>query len=190
MKKLLLYALPLGLIISLLTIFNSNSYSQQSSSVKTTISSKQTSGQDSAKNLELDTDEDSEDYEDTDENDVYIASSSKQVSSSDSNMQRNSLSISSANLKQPHILKINSPNGKVQGEIKINGKVVKRFNQNKLELNLSPYLSRGQQKVEVSGRYNPATASVTLEMKSSGNEISQQDSGSGILNYVLDLNVQ
>ncbi|BAZ08312.1 hypothetical protein NIES4071_01170 [Calothrix sp. NIES-4071] len=191
MKKLLLYALPLGLIISVITLLSNNSYSQQTSSVKTTISSnssKQTS-QHSVKNIEKDIDEDSDNHEDHEEDDVNFTSSHSQISSN-SDIQRNSLNINAADLKQPHILKINSSNAKLQGQIKINGKVVRRLKNNQSEINLSPYLSRGQQKVEISGSYTPVTASVTVEMKSADNNISQQTSGNGILNYTLDLNVQ
>jgi hypothetical protein len=192
MRKLLLYALSLGFIITLVAGFSNNfSYSQQTSSVKTTIKAKQTSEQSSLQKSELNTD-DTDDYDEdySDGDDVNFTSSNSQVSSNSSNIQRNSLSISTANLKQPHILKINSPNAKLQGEIKINGKVVRRLKNNQSEINLSPYLSVGQQKVQVSGRYTPATASVSVEMKSSDSNISQQSSGSGTLNYTLDLNVQ
>lgn len=117
-------------------------------------------------------------------------SSQTQISSDSGDIQRNSLSIDAASLRQPQILKINSSNANVRGEIKINGKVVRRLNSKRSEINLSPYLSRGKQKVEVSARYSPATASVSVEMKSSNNDISQQSSGSGTLNYTLDLDVR
>lgn len=186
MRKLLLYALPLGLIISLVTLFNNNSYSQQISAVKTTTSSQQTSRASSVKSSERNNDDDDDE---TDSDDANYTSSHSQVSNN-SNIQTNSLSISVANLKQPHILKINSPNAKLQGEIRINGKVVRRLNSKQSSINLSPYLSRGQQKVEVSGRYTPATASVSVQMNSPDSNISQQTSGNGTLNYTLDLNVQ
>lgn len=188
MRKLLLYALPLGLIISVITVFNSNSYSQQTSSVKTTINSKQASKPSSTQKSARFTDDDDDD-KDADGDDMNFTSSNSQVSNN-SNYQTNSLSISAANLKKPHILKINSPNAKLQGEIRINGKVVRRLKNNQLQINLSPYLSRGQQKIKISGRYTPATASVTLEMNSADNNITQQTSGNGILNYILDINVQ
>lgn len=110
--------------------------------------------------------------------------------SNSSSIQRSSLSLSAANLKQPQILKINAQNARLQGEIAVNGKVVKRLNNNSSELDLSPYLSVGQQKVEISAQYSPSTAAVNVEVQGSGNNISQQTSGSGTLNYTLDLNVQ
>ncbi len=110
--------------------------------------------------------------------------------SNSSSIQRSSLSLSAANLKQPQILKINAQNARLQGEIAVNGKVVKRLNNNSSELDLSPYLFVGQQKVEISAQYSPSTAAVNVEVQGSGNNISQQTSGSGTLNYTLDLNVQ
>lgn len=189
MRKLLLYGLPLSLIISLFTLFSNNySYSQQNSTVKTNISSKQTSSSKLLKSSAREDDSD-EDVEEVNDDDINFTSSSTQISDN-TNIQSDSINISAANRKQPYILKINSSGAKIRGTIKINGKIVKRLNSNQSQINLSPYLSRGQKKVEVSARYTPATASVSLEMKSDDNNISQQTSGDGIINYILNLNVQ
>ncbi len=189
MRKLLLYGLPLGLIMSLFTLFSNNSYSQQTSTVKTNISSKQTSSpnqlKSSARPIEDDSDEDTEDVDDN----TNLTSSNTQISDN-TNIQSDSINISAANRKQPHILKINSGGAKIRGVIKINGKIVRRLNGNQSQINLSPYLTRGQKKVEISGSYTPVTASVNVEMKSNDNNITQQTSGDGIINYTLNLNVE
>jgi hypothetical protein len=181
MRKLFLYAIPVGLVISLITLLNNNSYSQQTSQVKTTISSTQSSQASVNKSYKQNTDDD---FEDDNDNDSNI------MSSENTDINRSNVTINTVDRKQPHVLKINSSNAKLQGEIKINGKVVKRLNRNQSEINLTPYLSRGRQKIEISGRYIPATASVSIEMKSEGSNVSQQTSGSGILNYILDLDVE
>lgn len=189
MRKLLLYGLPLGLIISLFTLFSNNSYSQQTSTVKTSISSKQTSSPNQLKSDSREIEDESyEDTEDVDDN-TNFTSSNTQISDN-TNIQSDSLNISAANRKQPYILKINSSGAKIRGVIKINGKVVRRLNGNQSQINLSPYLTRGQKKVEISGSYTPATASVKVEMNSTDNNVTQQTSGDGIINYTLNLNVE
>ena len=190
MRKILLYGLPLGLIISLFTLFSNNSYSQQTSTVKTSISSKQTSSPKLLKSSAPEIDDDSyEDTEDVDDDNVNFTSSSTQISDN-TNIQSDSINISAANRRQPHILKINSGGAKIRGTIKINGKIVRRLNGKQSQINLSPYLTRGQKKVEISGNYTPATASVKVEMNSTDNNIIQQTSGDGNINYTLNLNVE
>lgn len=189
MRKLLLYGLPLGLIISLFTLFSNNSYSQQTSTVKTSISSKQTSSPKLLKSSAQEIDDDSyEDTEDVDDS-VNFTSSSTQILDN-TNIQSDSINISAANRRQPHILKINSGGAKIRGVIKVNGKIVRRLNGKQSQINLSPYLTRGQKKVEISGSYTPATASVKVEMNSTDNNITQQTSGDGNINYTLNLNVE
>lgn len=160
MQNLILYALCVGFIISLTAGFTNNLSYSQ---INSSVSS------------------------DSNTTQTFTSTSTQSNSSS---IQRSTLSLSAANLKQPQILKINAQNARLQGEIAVNGKVVKRLNNNSSELDLSPYLSVGQQKVEISAQYSPSTAAVNVEVQGSGNNISQQTSGSGTLNYTLDLNVQ
>ena len=161
MQNLIFYALCVGLIISLTAgLTNNLSYSQISSEASSDSGATQT----------------------------FTSFTSKQSNSAST--QRNSLSLSAANLKQPQILKINAPSARLQGEISINGKVVQRLNDSSSKLDLSPYLSVGQQKIEISAQYSPSTAAVSVEVQGSGNNISQQTSGSGRLNYTLDLDIQ
>ena len=161
MQNLVLYALCVGLVISLTSgLTNNFSYSQIDSSTS------------------------------TDSNTQTFTSTNMNTQSNSSSIQRSSLSMSSENLKQPQILKINAPSARLQGEISVNGKVVQRLKDSNNELNLSPYLSVGQQKVEISAQYSPSTAAVSVEIEGSGNNISQKTSGTGNVNYSLDLNIQ
>ena len=105
--------------------------------------------------------------------------------------QKSSLQLSAANLSQPHILSINTSDAQMTGEITVNGKVVKQINNDKnVKLNLSPYLSVGEHKVEVSARYNPPSSSVSVELSGPGTNVAQQNSGNGALNYTMDVSVR
>ncbi|OKH44240.1 hypothetical protein NIES2101_28720 [Calothrix sp. HK-06] len=162
MQNLILYALCVGSIISLTAALTNNlSYSQINFEASSDSGATQT-----------------------------FTSTNASTQSNSASVQRNSLSLSAANLKQPQILKINAPSARLQGEISINGKVVQRLNDSSSKLDLSPYLSVGQQKIEISAQYSPSTAAVSVEIQGSGNNISQQTSGSGTLNYTLDLDIQ
>jgi hypothetical protein len=177
MRNLLLYSLSVGLIISLWAGLSNNfSYSQQSSSIDTSIdSSVKSSGNSDVKSFtSIQTNQRSQD-------------SSSEYSSS---IQESTISLSSVNLKEPQTLKISSSGTKLKGEISINGKVVQSLDKNQSEINLSPYLSTGKQKVEIKANYTPASADVSVEMSGSGSNISQQTSGNGTLNYILNLTVQ
>ncbi len=167
MRNLIFYALCVGFLISLSVGLTDNFSYNQHSSVNFQSSN-------SNKNEDVKT----------------FTSFSNQQSNSSSNFQRSTLNFPAANLNQPHVLKINSTGTQLQGEIIINGKVVKQLNNNQSEINLSPYLSTGQQKVEISANYTPPSAAVNVEVNGSGNNISQQTGGNGSLNYKLDLMIQ
>ncbi len=165
MRNLIFSTLCLGFIISLtLGLTDNFSYVQQNSSVSS--HSNNSNG-----------------------NEKTFKSLTSQQSNS-SSFQKSTLNLQAANLQNPHVLKINSTGTQLQGKISINGKVVKQLNNNQSEFNLSPYLSVGQQKVEISANYTPPSAAVNVEVNGSGNNISQQTGGNGSLNYKLDLIIQ
>jgi hypothetical protein len=114
-------------------------------------------------------------------------SNSLSVSSS---YQNTAITVKAEKLKEPHVLLINFNGSKVQGEIVMNNKVIQKFDDNKLEINLSPYLERGKQVLQVKGKYEPASSTVNLELNSPENNTIQQSSGTGTLDYQLTLNVQ
>ena len=113
-----------------------------------------------------------------------------QPSGQSSQYQQSTLNLNAANLSQPHILSINSSATQFKGEIAIDGKVVKKLSNNSSQINLSPYLSVGQHKVEISARYSPPTSGVNVEINGPGTNVTQQNSGEGALNYHIDVNVQ
>jgi hypothetical protein len=109
-------------------------------------------------------------------------------------IQSTTVSIDRADLRQPHILRVqgstnNSPIRMKRVEIKINGKVVRTTTNNSLELNLAPMMKAGRYEVEISGtspRYND-TISVSFNGKNTN--VTQQFSGSGRINQKLVINV-
>jgi hypothetical protein len=104
--------------------------------------------------------------------------------------QKSSLTLSAANLSKPHILSINTSGAQMTGEITVNGKVVKQISNDKnVNIDLSRYLSVGEQKVEISARYNPPSSSVKVELSGPGTNVTQQNSGNGALNYSIDVSV-
>jgi hypothetical protein len=160
MKKLLFLAFCLALIATVSAALAQNFISSQSYSIN------------------IDTD-----------NDMKGFSSFSEQSSYSSGYQQSSLNLSANNLSQPHILRINTSGTQLKGEIILNGKVVKRLNSNKVEVNLSPLLSVGEHKVEILGRYVPESSGISIEFSGPSTNVIQQTSGNGILNYVLDVSV-
>ncbi len=117
-------------------------------------------------------------------------SSSTTFTSNSSGYQRGRVSLSAANLSQPHILKIETSATQLNGKIIVNGKVVKNLNDKTTEIDLSPYLSGGEHKVEISANYAPATSSIKVELNAPNSNVTQQTSGNGILNYQLSISVR
>src|SRR5579883_800915 len=114
---------------------------------------------------------------------------SSQTTSESSGYQQNSFDLDAANLKRPNILSINTSGRLLIGQITINGKVVKNIRSSKEKINLSPLLSVGEQTVNISARYFPASASASVELNGPGTKVTQQTSGDGILKYSMTVNV-
>ncbi len=113
-----------------------------------------------------------------------------QQSSSSSSYQTSSVGVNAASLNKPHILSIKTSGNNLTGEIRIDGKVVKQIRSNAVDINLSPYLSVGEHKVEISARYTPADSDVSVEFNAPGTSNTQQTSGDGTLNYRMDVSVR
>ncbi len=106
-----------------------------------------------------------------------------------STYQHSSLNLSAVDLRQPHILSIHTSGSQLTGEVIVNGKVVKRLTKSREQINLSPLLSVGEHTVKISARYSPTSSSVNVELSGPGTNITQQDSGNGILKYAMDVSV-
>ncbi len=110
--------------------------------------------------------------------------------SNSSGYQRGKVSLSAANLSQPHILKIETSATQLNGKIIVNGKVVKNLSSQKTEIDLSRYLSVGEHKIEISANYAPTISPIKVEFNAPNSNVTQQTSGNGILNYQLELFVR
>ncbi|SRR5579883_957659 len=124
-----------------------------------------------------------------DSSDYQHSFTSSQTTSESSGYQQNSFDLDAANLKRPNILSINTSGRLLIGQITINGKVVKNIRSSKEKINLSPLLSVGEQTVNISARYFPASASASVELNGPGTKVTQQTSGDGILKYSMTVNV-
>jgi hypothetical protein len=177
-----------------------NSHSNQSTS-SVVIQTDSSDDESSENSFVVPTDDDED--ENTEDSSVVISSgsstdmnrsrtfTSQHSSSGDSfGYQKSSLTLSAANLSKPHILSINTSGAQMTGEITVNGKVVKQISNDKnVNIDLSRYLSVGEQKVEISARYNPPSSSVKVELSGPGTNVTQQNSGNGALNYSIDVSV-
>lgn len=150
MRTTLFFACCLTLIVSITTACTQNS-------VQSSQTLHQTDTNSDMNNSTVFSSQESSDSSDSSNSSSSVSSYS---SSSDSSAyQHSSLSLNAVNLRQPHLLKINSSATQLTGEITVNGKVVKRFSHSREEINLSPLLSVGEQKVQISARYAPASSS-------------------------------
>lgn len=113
-----------------------------------------------------------------------------QRSSNSSGSQSSTLSLSRANLNQPHILSITTSGKRLTGKVVINDKVTKKLYGNKVEFDLSPHLSVGENTVEIDAGYAPASSNLEIEMNGPGSTVSQQTSGNGVVNSNINIMVK
>jgi hypothetical protein len=106
--------------------------------------------------------------------------------------QETTINLDSNALKQPQTLSISSsqPLTQMTGDIKVNGKSIKKLSRNSTQINLAPSLKLGKNIVVVSGRYSPANISVKFEFITPNSHVSQQVAGSGYINQTLVIKVQ
>ena len=100
------------------------------------------------------------------------------------------ISIDRANLRQPQMLKVDASNAQLNGHITINENRIIKLTNKQESINLSPYLFRGKNIIEISGSYSPQNSRITIEFSGTGNQITQQTSGSGILKHTLIVEVR
>lgn len=106
--------------------------------------------------------------------------------------QETTINLDANELRQSQTLSISSSQSLTQmtGDIKVNGKSIKKLSRNSTQTNLAPSLRLGKNIVVISGRYSPANASVKFEFITPNNHVSQQVAGSGYLKQVLVIKVQ
>jgi hypothetical protein len=110
-------------------------------------------------------------------------------------VQSTSISIDRADLTQPHILRVqgsanNSPIRMQRVEVKVNGKVVRSIVNKSLELNLAPMMKVGRYEIEISGTSPRPDDTISVNFIGKNTNVSQQSSGTGVVNQTLVINVQ
>ncbi len=124
-------------------------------------------------------------------NAVYSSSSTTAQGQTSYQQQTTGISVNSNALKSPHILSIKTTdNTQMDGEVTVNGVVIKKLQGSQTSFNLSPYLDKQTKKVEISGTYKPASSSVKIEFSSPNTNVTQQMSGNGRLNQTLVITVR
>lgn len=136
-----------------------------------------------------------EDSEEIDQAEETIQSGRSQeptMIASSYSVQESSVSLGASELKAPYVLRIRPRGGAtyLQGTVKLNGRTLKSFNKNVTEINLSPYLRKGYQKVQIIGSYRPSHASVEIAFEGPSTEMTQETGGNGIVNQMIVVEVQ
>ncbi len=106
--------------------------------------------------------------------------------------QETSINLSATELRQPHVLSISTSQVPTQitGEIRLNGKLIKKLSRISARINLAPSLKMGKNIVDVSGKYSPANTSVNVEFSGPSTQVSQQMAGNGLIKQVLVIKVE
>lgn len=97
------------------------------------------------------------------------------------------VSLDSAHLSQPHTLTISTDaQAQLSGQITLDGVTIRELRNNSASVDLAPYLSAGGRViVEISGHYQPTTASVQVEFSGPNTAIAQQTRSRGLLAHTL-----
>lgn len=102
--------------------------------------------------------------------------------------QTNSISLSRRTLDQPHTLTISAPSGtSIQGTITIDGQTQLTLGQGSSSFDLSPYLTQSATQVVIEATYTPASAAVSIGFEGPDTTVRQGSSGTGQINYQLNL---
>lgn len=183
MRNLLFFACGVAMLVTVTTAFAHQNFihSSQSSSVNSNSNSDMSTFSSTSQTSSSDS---------SDSSGTQQSFTTSQNTSDSSGTQHNSFNLNAANLSQPHILSIKTSGNQLTGQITVNGKLIKRLNKNSENINISPFLSVGEQTVKISARYAPASSSVNVGLSGPGTNVLQQNSGNGILNYTMDVTVR
>lgn len=113
------------------------------------------------------------------------------IAQSASSIQSSSINLNFSELNQPLWLEITGLNGsQFQGEVKLNGQVIKTLQGSSNKVDLSNYLRRGNHEVTVQGNYYPSQGSVRINLNGNNIQVMQETSGNGLLDQQLNLEVR
>ncbi len=112
-------------------------------------------------------------------------SRSSSTSTHNGSCQQASINVDSKNLGLPYILNIKISGTQLTGQVKVNGRIIKQFNSNNNQLNLSPFLSIGKNTIEILAPYSPSLTFMRVELLGPDTRVFQQTSGTGVLSHTL-----
>lgn len=95
--------------------------------------------------------------------------------------QETSVTVNKNQLNYPYLLSLKTSSSitNLQGKIEVNGKVITaKLNFNTV-VDIAPYLNLGQNTVLITGNYNPASSSVTINLEGNGASVTQTTGGNG-----------
>jgi hypothetical protein len=131
--------------------------------------------------------------DDRDVNELNTGSSqsSSTTSGSSNSVQQsiNTVYLSSYELSEPHILKIET-SGEMTGYVVLDGETIKEIDGSDFELDLASYLSRGIHKMVIRIEPISSDSSISLQLDAPGNSINHNSGGNGTMEHVINLNVR
>ena len=106
--------------------------------------------------------------------------------------QQTTVDVPSSDLDMPYLLSVSLPQNETQltAEVFINGQSIRKIRGSHNTIDLSSYLTFGQQIIEISGIYSPDQATVKIELIGKATQISQETGGNGKIRQKLVLNVE
>jgi hypothetical protein len=124
------------------------------------------------------------------------SSTSVTTESNGAQTQSSTVSLDRADLRQPHILRVqgemnNAPIKMKRVDVKINGKLVRTISNSSLELDLAPIVTRsGRYEIDVLAIPSRSDSTISLNFIGTHAQIKQQSSGSGKIDRKLIINVR
>jgi hypothetical protein len=109
---------------------------------------------------------------------------------SQTSYQQTSIAVNYNNLREPHILKIDSIAKQLSGEITLNGRLIKKVSGSKTRIDLAAYLTKGEHRIEIFLNYLPVSSAIAIGFNSPDTNMMQQTSGNGSLRHRLLIAVE
>jgi hypothetical protein len=112
-------------------------------------------------------------------------------SSQSSQQQTTGINLNATALRSPHVLTIQAAaNTRLTGKVMVDGVEVRKLQAGQTTFNLVPYLTKGNNKVEIVGEYRPVASNVSIKFSGPQTQVSQQVGGNGKLKQTLIITVR
>jgi hypothetical protein len=98
--------------------------------------------------------------------------------------QETTINLNEDDLKENLLLKINTANN-FAGNIKVNGKNIKKIEGNSTEISLLKLLKKGKNIIEINGVDKSIGSTLRVELIGANTQISQESGGSGDIQHIL-----